>query len=622
MLGAFRTRKSGILIWALMAALIVGLAGFGIGAGTGLGSSSIAKVGGETVDTDAYIRAMQQELRALNAQVGREVPISEARQYGIDQVVLARLVSDAALDDEARKLGLSIGDEALRQRLNAVPAFQGSDGSFSRDAYVYALERINLRPNQFEALLRQEAARDLIANAVQSPALLPATAADTVLGFLGERRTFEWMRLDAGLLPEPIPAPTDADLTAEHTDHADRYTRPETREITYAAVTPTGLAAGISFPDDELRAAYEADIAHYQTPERRVLDRIGFGTTEEAADARRRLDAGEVDFDALATERGLKPDEISQGFVTADSLGPEARDAVFGAAGPGIVGPVATPLGPALYRINAVLGASTRSFDEVKGELATSRALEEAQRRITEQTATIEDLLAGGATAEEIASETDMELGTIALNAETTGGLADDPAFRDAAAAATVGVETDLVELADGGLVTLRVDRIVPPEVIPLDEVRDRVAADWTAEQTAAALTTLADGYATELHGDLDFPALAERIQRPMQVAGPLTRGEVAPNAPAELVADIFAADADGTVIRPDRDTVILAQLREIAPFDPAGDNNATIAQNLRAEFDAQAKDDVLQAYVAALRDTAGVEVNQSLLESTLARFQ
>ena len=65
-----------------------------------------------------------------------------------------------------------------------------------------------------------------------------------------------------------------------------------------------------------------------------MLDRIGFGTDEEAAAAKARLDAGEIDFDALATERGLKPEEIDQGFVAADALSAEARDAVFGAAGP------------------------------------------------------------------------------------------------------------------------------------------------------------------------------------------------------------------------------------------------------------------------------------------------
>ena len=79
MLGSFRNRRAGVLIWALMAALVVGLAGFGIGAGGGLTSSSVASVGSQQIDTDEYVRAMQQEMRALNAQIGRDADRSPRR---------------------------------------------------------------------------------------------------------------------------------------------------------------------------------------------------------------------------------------------------------------------------------------------------------------------------------------------------------------------------------------------------------------------------------------------------------------------------------------------------------------------------------------------------------------
>jgi peptidyl-prolyl cis-trans isomerase D len=158
--------------------------------------------------------------------------------------------------------------------------------------------------------------------------------------------------------------------------------------------------------------------------------------------------------------------------------------------------------------------------------------------------------------------------------------------------------------------------------VIPLADVRDRVAADWTAARTAEALTELAEGYAGELKGGLGVAALAERLGRPVQSAAPLTRGETAPGAPPELVADVFAAAPGGTVIRRDGDGVILAQLREIRPFEPAAEENAPIVAELEDQFRTQAADDVLTLYTAALREQAGVRVNQAQVEATLARFQ
>ena len=352
-----------------------------------------------------------------------------------------------------------------------------------------------------------------------------------------------------------------------------------------------------------------------------MADRIGFGTTEEAAAAKARLDAGAIDFDALAAERGLKPEDIDQGFVTADRLSGPARDAVFAAEGPGIVGPVDTPLGPSLYRINAILAATTTPFEEARAELARGRARAEAERRIHEDTAHIEDLLAGGATAEEIAAETVLEPGTLALDAETTGGLADDPAFRAAAETAEVGVETDLVTLADGGLATLRVDAVDPPALLPLAEVRARVAADWTAAETAGALTKLAEGYVAELDGGLGFAALGERLGRPLATVAPLTRADTADGVPPALVAEVFAAEPEAAVVLADGDAVVLARLGQVEPFDPAAAENAPATAALAEQFDRQAADDVLTLFTAAVRDGAGVSVNQALVESTLARF-
>ena len=214
-----------------------------------------------------------------------------------------------------------------------------------------------------------------------------------------------------------------------------------------------------------------------------------------------------------------------------------------------------------------------------------------------------------------------MQLGHVALNAETSGGIADDQAFREAAAEAEVGVETDLIELSDGGLATLRVERVDPPAVIPLAEIRDRVAADWTAARTAEALEKLAVGYIAELNSGLAFEALAERLGRTPQHAGPLTRGETAEGAPPGLVADVFAAAPGAAVTHRDGEAVILAQLAAVEPFDPAAEANAEIVEGLSAQYRQQVQGDVLALYTAALRDRAGVSVNQTLLDSTLARF-
>lgn len=622
MLNLLRAKHSRMLVWTLLVLIVIGLAGFGIGSSGAFKSSGVASVGGQSISETAYARAMERELRTLSGQIGRTLTMTEARQYGVPNMVLAQLVNDAALDGEAARLGLSIGDATVGDQVLAIKAFQGADGKFDRTTYIDTLKRNGLEPGTFEAQIRSEATRELLAGSIQGAVAAPKTEAATLLAYLGERRGFDWLRIEPQLLPEPVPAPADADITAQYKDHPDRYTRPETRQITYLSITPQMLAATIAVPEADLKAAYDAAPDRFNTPEKRLIDRISFATDADAAAAKARLDAGSVDFDALATERGLTAQQIDQGAVAADTLAPGAREKVFGAAGPGIVGPVPTPLGPSLYRINAIMAASIVPFEAARDQLKTERALKLAADKIAADGPAVEDLIAGGATLEEIASETSLKIGTLGLNAESRGGLADNAAFRELALKTEPGSgESDLAELTGGGLFSLRVDKIDPPALIPLDQVRDRVAADWTAGETGRRLTALAQGFAKELDGGLAFGALAQRLGLTPQTSGPLTRNEPVPGTPPALLAGVFAAPPKGTVVAPDAGAVILAQVTAITPFDLAADASKTIVANVEGQLRGQVADDLLALYTSAVRNQAGVTVNQGQIDATLQRF-
>jgi peptidyl-prolyl cis-trans isomerase D len=621
MLGSFRAKKTSVFFWAIVVLLIIALAGFGIGTG-GLSSANVARVGDQEIAAQDYARAYDQELRAITQRLGRPVTSEEGRQFGLDRFVLARLAADAALDGEAARLGLSSGDEFVGRQIQATPAFSGLDGSFDRQAYQFALDRTGLSIREFEEQVRREATRELIAASVQSPAAMPDSAGRTILDYLGERRVFEWITVDAAALEQPLPEPAEADLVAFHDANPARYTIPETRRVTYARVAPETVAPSIEIPEERLRAAYDAAADRFNTPERRFFDRISFSAMADAEAARARLDAGEITFDALAGERGLAPEEIDQGLRPASELAPEAAEAVFGAEGPGLVGPVATPLGPSLFRVNGIVGASSTPFEEARDTLRQELALADAREQVTAIGRSLEDLVAGGATIEEIVEETEAVAGTLDVNALTVDPLAADPAFRDALDRASPGAESDPVELDDGSVVVVRIDEVMPPALQPLEAVRDQVAADWRAEEAATRLTAAAEGWTAELAGGLPLAELATRLSTTVATAGPLARGETVPGAPPELVAEVFALEPGGTAVLPVPGGAVLARLDRVEPFDPATEENAGILASVEAELARQMGDDLLALYTAAVQAEAGVSVNEALLESTLSRFQ
>lgn len=621
MLNMFRTRRSSVLVWILMALLIVGLAGFGIGTGGGLAARKVAEVGNVDIGAEAYARAVDQEIQRFSEQIGRPMSIDEARRFGIDRLALARLVNEAALDGEAARLGISAGDDAVREQISQIGAFQGSDG-FDRDAYTFALQRVGLTASEFEASIRKETSRRIVTASTVSTATLPDTATEAFVAFAGETRSFRWLAIGEEQLDVPIGEPGADELETYYQDNQPRYMKPETRRVSYAIASPARVAETIEVPEAELRAAYDAQPERFETPERRLIDRIGFRTEEDAEAARARIDAGEATFDDIAAERGLSSSDTDQGLVARGSLQPEADAMVFGFTGPGVVGPAPSPLGPSLYRINAIIDAQTTPFEEAREELRRQIATRQAEESLLSDIGYIEDMIAGGATLEELVSDTPLQAGEMEVNALGEDPLSRDPAVIEALGEAREGEETDLVQTEDGSYVVLRLEGTDPEAPIPLEEVRDQVAADWRAKQLSQALAARAEEFRGQLDAGETLEELAETLGTEVSEAGPVTRSDTVEAAPPQLVGDIFAAEPGDVVVVEGPGSAVLARLDDITPYNREDEDLAALRELISTEFSRQAKEDLGEMLVSALRDDAGVRLNQGLIDETLDGLQ
>ncbi|MCX8953792.1 SurA N-terminal domain-containing protein, partial [Ruegeria sp. NA] len=160
-------------VWILMGMLMLGLAGFGAVNLSGT-VRTVAQVGDESISIDDFVRELQREIRAVEAQSGQPLQMSQARDLGLDRNALARLTALAALDNEVSQLGISIGDENLQKEIVSVPAFQGVDGSFDREAYRFQLEQVGMTDSEFETDLRKESARTIVQGAIMGGVEMPA----------------------------------------------------------------------------------------------------------------------------------------------------------------------------------------------------------------------------------------------------------------------------------------------------------------------------------------------------------------------------------------------------------------------------------------------------------------
>src|SRR6185312_8920037 len=91
----------------------------------GFGGGDVASVGSVHISADDYHNAYTSELQRLQQQAKRAITSEEARAMGLDSAVMGRLVSDAALDDRAKALGLAMADNDIAAAVAADPTFRG-----------------------------------------------------------------------------------------------------------------------------------------------------------------------------------------------------------------------------------------------------------------------------------------------------------------------------------------------------------------------------------------------------------------------------------------------------------------------------------------------------------------
>ncbi len=626
---SLRTKGKSTVVWLLMGMVLLGLGGFGITNFSGTSTAAIGAVGDTEITADDYLRGIRSEMQGFAAQTGQNLTPEQARTFGIPQKVQARLFTAAALEEEARRIGLSVGDETVLRDLTAAPGFQTTGGEFDPVRYQEVLRQEGLRPAEFEEDVRMDAARLILQRAVIGGVTVPPTLREGTAAWILEKRDFSWDELTAEDLAAPVAAPDDETLTAWHKANADRFTSPEVRRITYAWLTPEMLADTVQLDEAALRDLYEGRISEFQQPERRMIERLVYESEEAAAAAKARLDAGQVTFEQLAAERGLTLSDIDLGEVSEAYLG-AAGSAVFALAQPGVVGPVQTDLGPALMSMNAILEPVNIPFEQAVVDLRAEAAADRARRVIEEQAADLEDRIAGGATLEDLAEATDMELGSIDFSAETPSeGIAAYQSFRERARAVTPTDFPQIFQLDDGGVFALRLDEVVAPALIPFEDVRDEVLADWTAAETRRELKARAEDrkllVESAASGDLPPPAegTASAPATAFRTATDVERDTGIEDVPQAVVAQGFRLAEPGEVSVVEAEgRVFLIRLDGIKPADLSAEEAAPVVNGVAQRLTESLQSDLFQAYARALQAQHGITLNDGALAAADARIQ
>ncbi|MEP5154183.1 peptidyl-prolyl cis-trans isomerase, partial [Planktotalea sp.] len=315
-------------------------------------------------------------------------------------------------------------------------------------------------------------------------------------------------------------------------------------------------------------------------------------------------------------DRGLALADVDLGDLPQGDLG-DAGEAIFAASTGDVVGPLPSELGPALFRVNGVLAAQATSFEDARAQLNDELSADRARRVVEAQINDIDDLLAGGATLEDLAKETDMELGTIDWSVEAEDGLAAYEDFRRAAVAVTEEDFPEVATLEDGGIFALRLDATLEPRPQPLDEITDRVTTGWTTKATRDALRAEAEALLPQITADSDFAD----VDLESEELSELTRTGFVQGVPAEAIIAIFDAEKGATLIVEDVTDVLIVRVDDVLAPDEDSDDIKNLRTTLSNQASSAIGQDLFEAFATDIQQRAGIRIDQNAINAVHANF-
>lgn len=620
---ASQHRIGRLLLGLVLGFIALSFAVWGIGdVFHGFSTTKLAKVGAGEISVEAYRAAYQNELRRLQQRARRAITNEEARQFGIDQQVLQRLITELTLDQKAKALGLAISEDEVAKLTRDESVFKGPSGRYDPERFKQIIRDAGYTERSFlleqkGSYLRRELTDSVVAG-IEPPRLL----LEALHRFRSEARDVDYFVLPASIVGE-VAAPSNEELEKYFNDREQSFRAKEYRKLTTLTVTPATAAKPQDVPEADVRKRYdEVKTKRYGSPEKRELRQILFATEDEAAQALARLGGG-VAFEALAAERKLSEKDIDLGVVEAKDLGDrKLAAAVFASDKPGFSGPVQTTFGWAIFEVRKIMPSVIgKSFEEANADLRGEIARERAAPEVRKLHDAIEDQRTSGKPLAEAAKAAGLAVATV----EATDATGRDKSGRDiaglsaaedvlkAAFASDIGVDNDTVATKDGGYVWFEVAAVEPARQRGFEEVKDAVAAALRAEKLQKALTEKADALTDKLRAGKTIDDLARENGAEVKHASDVKRAPHSDLANAAILA-IFEVPAHGAGSAAVEGGRLVFSVKDATTpkFDPSSPDAKAAAEQIRPSF----TNDILEQYVGALEKIYNVTINQKALQS------
>jgi peptidyl-prolyl cis-trans isomerase D len=584
---------------------IPALTGSGIDRGTP--GEVLAKVGGLPITVGEYQKSYQRQ-REFYARLyqGRLDPAA-LRRLGLEEQTFDSLVLDRVTRLEAKRLGLSVPDEALAKAIASSPEFQENGRFMGGEEIRRTLDLKGVSVEEFEESLRSSLLREKLEALVTDGVGVTDKELEREFRRRNEQIKAEYVLVDAARF-RPQVAVDAEQVKARFEARRESYRFPERRVVSYILLDGEALRPQVTVTERDLGLYYQDHRDEFKQEEETCAHHILIkvkstpGAKEGHSDAearkiaegvRERLTAGET-FETLAKKTsedpGSAPTGGDLGCFGRGRMVPAFEAAAFQLEVGQTSDLVKTPFGYHIIRVTSRKEETVLPLAQVKERVRQILTSQRVEALASQKAEAIAGALARGKSLEVAAREQAL---IVQKSAPFSQGETPDPLSSPSLSARVFEMKVGDIEkegfALPRGAAFIALAEVQPSRLPELKEVEAKVKADLIEEGALDKARLLAaEIKAKAAVAGLEKAAVAAGLVRketPSLTGRGMPMGDLGSGAALDEVAFALPVKTLADPVRVGAGYAVLRVLEKKA-FDPAAfkEQRASLEESLRQD--------------------------------------
>ncbi|AAS14484.1 peptidyl-prolyl cis-trans isomerse D, putative [Wolbachia endosymbiont of Drosophila melanogaster] len=522
----------------------------------------VARVGKEVITSDEY--------KSLYQNYGKQISGSDASREQVKKLkydLLNGLIEQKLLFNLTSELGLTVGEESIKNHIKNTKYFQNDKGEFDKNKFYETLNDLHMTEKEYIAKLEKVLPAMMFMTSLfkdNYPVTFGEKIDEQIYKSRYQTRVVDIVKITEDAVTN-IPEPDDQALLDLYERNKSHFYYPEYRTAQYISLGQKYFEDQIKISDEEVDGIIEQQELKNQ---RDIFNAI-FSTKEEAETARRAFEEGKTSFEQIVEEFGkAKLEETRVNNITKDFLPEDVREKVFALKVGEVSEVLASSFGWHIVKVESAHQISDEDLVDLKKDIKSVLTNQKSFERVNDFINQVNYKIYNGSEIEEILSEYNLPIQTIgpvdASGKDQSGNNVGDSGDLISFIFSREKDQKGYFKGVGDAVVSVKIVDIFPPKLQSFEEGKALAVELWRSEFIKERMFKFGQEVAVQLREKTDL----EEIQGVELVKGQqMHRNKVdQQNYPFSFVEEIFNMKTTGSVTDPIQynNEIIIGVLKEM----------------------------------------------------------